>query len=78
MIYSHFLFISRLQFTFFYNLQYPDFQGAGVSSALIAVMSLKLELSRAEKHVNNFMTDTKLSRQVKSFKYFLSGGHFRN
>uniref|UniRef100_A0A915L9X9 Calmodulin-binding domain-containing protein n=1 Tax=Romanomermis culicivorax TaxID=13658 RepID=A0A915L9X9_ROMCU len=39
--------------------------GAGVSSALIAVMSMKLELSRAEKHVNNFMTDTKLNRQRK-------------
>ncbi|KAI6190510.1 CaMBD domain-containing protein [Aphelenchoides bicaudatus] len=39
--------------------------GAGVSSALIAVISRKLELSRAEKHVNNFMMDSKLSRLRK-------------
>jgi stalled ribosome alternative rescue factor ArfA len=37
-----------------------------VSSALIAVMSRKLELSRAEKHVNNFMADSKLTNQRKN------------
>jgi hypothetical protein len=42
------------------------FQGAGVSSALIAVISRKLELSRAEKHVNNFMADSKLTNQRKN------------
>lgn len=41
-------------------------QGAGVSSALIAVISRKLELSRAEKHVNNFMADSKLTNQRKN------------
>uniref|UniRef100_A0A915EX76 Calmodulin-binding domain-containing protein n=1 Tax=Ditylenchus dipsaci TaxID=166011 RepID=A0A915EX76_9BILA len=40
--------------------------GAGVSSALIAVISRKLELSRAEKHVNNFMSDSKLTNQRKN------------
>ncbi|KAJ1347929.1 hypothetical protein KIN20_003110 [Parelaphostrongylus tenuis] len=40
--------------------------GAGVSSALIAVISRKLELSRAEKHVNNFMADSKLTNQRSS------------
>jgi hypothetical protein len=40
--------------------------GAGVSSALIAVISRKLELSRAEKHVNQFMTDSKLTNQRKN------------
>uniref|UniRef100_A0A7E4VUZ4 CaMBD domain-containing protein n=1 Tax=Panagrellus redivivus TaxID=6233 RepID=A0A7E4VUZ4_PANRE len=40
--------------------------GAGVSSALIAVISRKLELSRAEKHVNNFMADSKLTNQRKN------------
>uniref|UniRef100_A0A915HNI5 Calmodulin-binding domain-containing protein n=1 Tax=Romanomermis culicivorax TaxID=13658 RepID=A0A915HNI5_ROMCU len=39
--------------------------GAAVSSALIAVIGMKLELSKAEKHVNNFMTDSKLSRLRK-------------
>ncbi|KFD58961.1 hypothetical protein M513_00124 [Trichuris suis] len=39
--------------------------GAGVSSALIAVISRKLELSRSEKHVNNFMADSKLARERK-------------
>ncbi|CAG9539076.1 unnamed protein product [Cercopithifilaria johnstoni] len=39
--------------------------GAGVSSTLIAVISRKLELSRAEKHVNNFMADSKLTNQRK-------------
>ncbi|KRY31458.1 Small conductance calcium-activated potassium channel protein [Trichinella spiralis] len=37
--------------------------GAGVSSALIAVISRQMELTRAEKQVNNFMSESKLSRQ---------------
>ncbi|KAI6216348.1 CaMBD domain-containing protein [Aphelenchoides fujianensis] len=40
--------------------------GAGVSSALIAVISRKLELSRAEKQVNNFISDSKLTHQRKN------------
>lgn len=40
--------------------------GAGVSSALIAIISRKLELSRAEKHVNNFMADSKLANARKN------------
>uniref|UniRef100_A0AC35U3P8 CaMBD domain-containing protein n=1 Tax=Rhabditophanes sp. KR3021 TaxID=114890 RepID=A0AC35U3P8_9BILA len=40
--------------------------GAGVSSALISVISRKLELSRAEKHVNNFMADSKLTNERKN------------
>ncbi|KRY23696.1 Small conductance calcium-activated potassium channel protein, partial [Trichinella patagoniensis] len=43
--------------------------GAGVSSALIAVISRKLELSRSEKHVNNFMADSKLAREVNSERF---------
>ncbi|VDP24129.1 unnamed protein product [Soboliphyme baturini] len=39
--------------------------GAGVSSALIAVISRHMELTRAEKQVNNFMSDTKLEKQRK-------------
>jgi hypothetical protein len=49
-----------------YHLIKSKFQGAGVSSALIAVISRKLELSRAEKHVNNFMADSKLTNQRKN------------
>ncbi|KRY13578.1 Small conductance calcium-activated potassium channel protein [Trichinella patagoniensis] len=40
--------------------------GAGVSSALIAVISRQMELTRAEKQVNNFMSESKLSRQCKN------------
>ncbi|VDD89853.1 unnamed protein product [Enterobius vermicularis] len=40
--------------------------GAGVSSALIAVISRKLELSKPEKHVNNFMSDSKLSSRCRN------------
>lgn len=36
-----------------------------MSAGLIAVISRKLELTRAEKHVNNFMADSKLMRQRK-------------
>ncbi|CDW57960.1 protein kcnl f; protein kcnl d; protein kcnl b; p rotein kcnl a [Trichuris trichiura] len=39
--------------------------GAGVSSAVIAVISRQMELTRAEKQVNNFMSETKLSRQCQ-------------
>ena len=31
---------------------------------LVAVVSRKLELTRAEKHVHNFMMDTQLTKRV--------------
>lgn len=31
---------------------------------VVAVIARKLELSRAEKHVHNFMLDTQLTKQV--------------
>lgn len=40
------------------------FQGAGCTALLVAVVSRKLELSRAEKHVHNFMMDTQLTKRV--------------
>lgn len=39
-------------------------QGAGCTALLVAVVSRKLELSRAEKHVHNFMMDTQLTKRV--------------
>lgn len=44
---------------FFFNSQ-----GAGCTALLVAVVSRKLELSRAEKHVHNFMMDTQLTKRV--------------
>ncbi|VDP29855.1 unnamed protein product [Soboliphyme baturini] len=38
--------------------------GMATSSLVVAVVARKLELSRAEKHVNNFMFDSKLTKQV--------------
>jgi len=39
-------------------------KGAGCTALLVAVVSRKLELSRAEKHVHNFMMDTQLTKRV--------------
>ncbi|KAK4290829.1 hypothetical protein Pmani_036305 [Petrolisthes manimaculis] len=38
-------------------------QGAGCTALLVAVVSRKMELSRAEKHVHNFMMDTQLTKR---------------
>ncbi|EGT31727.1 hypothetical protein CAEBREN_29910 [Caenorhabditis brenneri] len=48
--------------------------GTCASSMVVAVIARKLELTRAEKHVHNFMQDTQLTRQVR-FKYSL---HFES
>lgn len=42
------------------------FQGAGCTALVVAVIARKLELSRAEKHVHNFMMDTQLSKRVSN------------
>lgn len=42
----------------------PETQGAGCTALLVAVVSRKLELTRAEKHVHNFMMDTQLTKRV--------------
>ncbi|UMM11288.1 hypothetical protein L5515_000647 [Caenorhabditis briggsae] len=39
--------------------------GTCASSMVVAVIARKLELTRAEKHVHNFMQDTQLTRQLK-------------
>lgn len=42
--------------------------GTVTSSMVVAVIARKLELTRAEKHVHNFMMDSQLSKQVFYFK----------
>ena len=39
-------------------------QGAGCTALVVAVLARKLELTRAEKHVHNFMMDTQLTKRV--------------
>uniref|UniRef100_A0A182FTH1 Calmodulin-binding domain-containing protein n=1 Tax=Anopheles albimanus TaxID=7167 RepID=A0A182FTH1_ANOAL len=41
-------------------------EGAGCTALLVAVVSRKLELTRAEKHVHNFMMDTQLTKRLKN------------
>lgn len=42
-------------------------QGAGCTVLVVAVVARKLELTRAEKHVHNFMMDSHISKRVKSY-----------
>lgn len=46
------------------HLSNRTFQGAGCTALLVAVVNRKLELSRAERHVHNFMMDTQLTKRV--------------
>lgn len=46
-------------------------QGAGCTVLVVAVVARKLELTRAEKHVHNFMMDSHISKRVNS-NMFLS------
>ncbi|NWZ88372.1 KCNN2 protein, partial [Poecile atricapillus] len=41
-------------------------QGAGCTALVVAVVARKLELTKAEKHVHNFMMDTQLTKRVRS------------
>jgi len=38
---------------------------------MVAVLARKLELTRAEKHVHNFMMDTQLTKRVKQMKFLI-------
>ncbi|XP_076975763.1 small conductance calcium-activated potassium channel protein 1 isoform X1 [Tamandua tetradactyla] len=40
--------------------------GASCTALVVAVVARKLELSKAEKHVHNFMMDTQLTKRVKN------------
>lgn len=44
----------------------PAFQGAGCTALVVAVVARKLELTKAEKHVHNFMMDTQLTKRVRT------------
>ncbi|KAF3821441.1 hypothetical protein GH733_009483 [Mirounga leonina] len=39
-------------------------QGAGCTALVVAVVARKLELTKAEKHVHNFMMDTQLTKRL--------------
>lgn len=41
-------------------------QGAGCTALVVAVVARKLELTKAEKHVHNFMMDTQLTKRVRA------------
>lgn len=43
-------------------------QGAGCTALVVAVVAKKLELTKAEKHVHNFMMDTQLTKRVSEKK----------
>lgn len=40
--------------------------GSGCMALFVAVLARKLELSRAEKHVHNFLQDSELTKRVRS------------
>ncbi|NXN99436.1 KCNN1 protein, partial [Rhinopomastus cyanomelas] len=44
----------------------PSPQGAGCTALVVAVVARKLELTKAEKHVHNFMMDTQLTKRVRN------------
>ncbi|KAJ8683962.1 hypothetical protein QAD02_019754 [Eretmocerus hayati] len=45
---------------------FTGIMGAACTALLVAVVSKKLELTRAEKHVHNFMMDTQLTKRLKN------------
>jgi len=59
----NFLFLLHHRLT---PLSFIAIQGAGCTALLVAVVSRKLELTRAEKHVHNFMMDTQLTKRVST------------
>lgn len=54
-------------------------QGAGCTALVVAVVARKLELTKAEKHVHNFMMDTQLTKRVRHLQATpVSVGHHRS
>lgn len=54
-------------------------QGAGCTALVVAVVARKLELTKAEKHVHNFMMDTQLTKRVRHLQVTpVSVGHHRS
>lgn len=52
------------------TIHYLFLQGAGCTALVVAVVARKLELTKAEKHVHNFMMDTQLCKRVSVFLFF--------
>ena len=48
---------------------FSGFMGAGCTALVVAVVARKLELTRSEKHVHNFMMNTQLSKRVYSILF---------
>jgi potassium intermediate/small conductance calcium-activated channel subfamily N member 3 len=46
-------------------------QGSGCTALVVAVLARKLELTRAEKHVHNFMMDNQLTKRVCRHVFFV-------
>ena len=40
-------------------------QGSGCTALVVAVLARKMELTRAERHVHNFMMDNELTKRVR-------------
>ncbi|KAI2796373.1 Small conductance calcium-activated potassium channel protein 2 [Blomia tropicalis] len=45
---------------------FSGLMGAGCTALVVAVIARKLELTRAEKHVHNFMMDNQLTKRLKN------------
>ncbi|TNN24501.1 Small conductance calcium-activated potassium channel protein 1 [Liparis tanakae] len=45
---------------------FTGIMGAGCTVLVVAVVARKLELTRAEKHVHNFMMDSHISKRVNT------------
>lgn len=54
------------------NNQCSPSQGAGCTALVVAVVARKSELTRAEKHVHNFMMDTQLYKKVSCLTHLLT------
>ena len=76
-MFNLFAFITGMYFIYFFYLHfswlllvhqmvknYRFLQGAGCTALVVAVVARKLELTKAEKHVHNFMMDTQLTKRV--------------
>ena len=53
-------------------------QGAGCTALVVAVVARKSELTRAEKHVHNFMMDTQIYKKVLFHSHIQIGFTFLN
>ena len=53
-------------------------QGSGCTALVVAVLARKLELTRAEKHVHNFMMDNQLTKRVQPQSSSLYSNHNNN